>query len=299
MNTSHFNGVWTAIATPFLENGSIDWPAFEKHLTQQAAGGVSGIVISGTTGESPTLTVQEKISLVRKARALLPGTIRIMAGSGGNNTAQSVELSKLCVDAGADSLLIVTPPYNKPSPAGLKLHFQTIADAVDVPLCVYHVPGRTGQSLSAGIITSLTSINRVLAVKEASGDLALYGRVVCQSKADVLSGDDPTYLASLAVGGQGVISVVSNIFPAAMVQLTRAFKSQKNELALAIHKILLPSIDVLFCESNPGPLKAALNIFGLGKNILRAPLAPVTDENFRLIKSTIEKAKNELDNLAL
>jgi 4-hydroxy-tetrahydrodipicolinate synthase len=222
-----------------------------------------------------------------------------MAGSGGNNTAQSVELSKLCVDAGADSLLIVTPPYNKPSPAGLKLHFQTIADAVDVPLCLYHVPGRTGQSLSAGIIASLTSINRVLAVKEASGDLALYGRVVCQSKADVLSGDDPTYLASLAVGGQGVISVVSNIFPAAMVQLTTAFKSQKNDLALTIHKILLPSIDVLFCESNPGPLKAALNIFGLGKNLLRAPLAPVTDENFRLIKSTIEKAKSELDNLAL
>jgi 4-hydroxy-tetrahydrodipicolinate synthase len=299
MNTTHFSGVWTAIATPFLENGSIDWPAFEKHLAQQASGGVNGIVISGTTGESPTLTVQEKISLVRKARALLPGTIRIMAGSGGNNTAQSVELSKLCVDAGADSLLIVTPPYNKPSPAGLKLHFQTIADAVDVPLCLYHVPGRTGQSLSAGIIASLTSINRVLAVKEASGDLALYGRVVCQSKADVLSGDDPTYLASLAVGGQGVISVVSNIFPAAMVQLTTAFKSQRNDLALTIHKILLPSIDVLFCESNPGPLKAALNIFGLGKNSLRAPLAPVTDENFRLIKSTIEKAKSELDNLAL
>jgi 4-hydroxy-tetrahydrodipicolinate synthase len=115
----------------------------------------------------------------------------------------------------------------------------------------------------------------------------------------VLSGDDPTYLASLAVGGQGVISVVSNIFPAAMVQLTTAFKSQKNDLALTIHKILLPSIDVLFCESNPGPLKAALNIFGLGKNLLRAPLAPVTDENFRLIKSTIEKAKSELDNLAL
>ena len=299
MNSSHFSGVWTAIATPFLESGSIDWPAFEKHLAQQAAGGVSGIVISGTTGESPTLTVQEKISLVRKARALLPGTIRIMAGSGGNNTAQSVELSKLCVDAGADSLLIVTPPYNKPSLAGLKLHFQTIADAVTVPLCLYHVPGRTGQSLSASTIASITTVNRVSAVKEASGDLALYGRLICQSRADVLSGDDPTYLASLAVGGQGVISVVSNIFPAAMVQLTNAFKSQKNDLALAIHKILLPAIDVLFCESNPGPLKAALNIFGLGKNILRAPLAPVTDENFRIIKSTIEKAKSELDNLAI
>lgn len=297
MNINHFSGVWTAIATPFLENGSIDWTSFEKHLAQQAAAGITGIVISGTTGESPTLTVQEKISLVRKARAILPASVRVMAGSGGNNTAQSIELSKLCIDAGADSLLIVTPPYNKPSLAGLKLHFQMIADAVNVPLCLYHVPGRTGQSLSAQSIANLTTINRVSAVKEASGDLALYGRLVCQSKADILSGDDPTYLASLSVGGQGVISVVSNIFPAAMVQLTIAFKSQKNETALAIHKILLPSIDILFCESNPGPLKAAMNILGLGKNILRPPLAPVTDENFRLIKSTIEKAKSELDNI--
>lgn len=297
MNTTHFSGVWTAIATPFLENGSIDWTSFEKHLAQQAAAGITGIVISGTTGESPALSVQEKISLVRKARSTLPASVRVMAGSGGNNTAQSIELSKLCVDAGADSLLIVTPPYNKPSLAGLKLHFQMIADAVTVPLCLYHVPGRTGQSLSAQSIASLTAINRVSAVKEASGDLALYGRLVCQSKADILSGDDPTYLASLSVGGQGVISVVSNIFPAAMVQMTAAFKSQKNEAALAIHKILLPSIDILFCESNPGPLKAAMNIFGLGKNILRPPLAPVTDENFRLIKSTIEKAKSELDNI--
>lgn len=297
MTVSSFSGVWTAIATPFLENGSIDWSSFEKHLAQQAAAGVSGIVISGTTGESPTLTVQEKISLVRKARASLPASVRIMAGSGGNNTAQSVELSKLCVDAGADSLLIVTPPYNKPSLAGLKLHFQTIAESVSAPLCLYHVPGRTGQSLSGSVIAALTTVKNVRAVKEASGDLALYGRVVCQSTADILSGDDPTYLASLAVGGCGVISVVSNIFPAAMVELTNAFKKSQNARALAIHKALLPAIDVLFCESNPGPLKAALQIFGLGQNTLRAPLAPVTDENFKMIKTTIEKAKQDLATL--
>ncbi len=297
MTTKGFSGVWTAIATPFLENGSIDWGSFEKHLAQQAAGGVSGIVISGTTGESPTLTVQEKISLVRKARASLPASVRIMAGSGGNNTAQSVELSKLCVDAGADSLLIVTPPYNKPSLAGLNLHFQTIAESVSVPLCLYHVPGRTGQSLSGSVIAGLTKTKNVQAVKEASGDIALYGRVVCQSKADILSGDDPTYLASLSVGGRGVISVVSNIFPAAMVELTDAFNNCQNDRALAIHKALLPAVDVLFCESNPGPLKAALQILGLSKNILRAPLAPVSDENFGLIKMTLEKAKQDLATL--
>jgi 4-hydroxy-tetrahydrodipicolinate synthase len=294
MNQKNLDGVWTAIATPFMDSGAIDWTAFEKHLEQQAAGGVTGIVISGTTGESPTLTVQEKISLVRKARAILPPKVRIMAGSGGNNTSQSVELSKLCVDAGVDSLLIVTPPYNKPSMAGLRLHFQMISDAVQVPLCLYHVPGRTGQNLAASALATLTKIPRVNAVKEASGDIALYSRLVNSSDVSILSGDDPTYLASLAVGGQGVISVISNIFPAAMVEMTTAFKSHHHEKALAIHKILLPAIDVLFCESNPGPLKAALNVFGLGKNILRAPLAPVVNENYDLIRKTLLNAKSQL-----
>jgi 4-hydroxy-tetrahydrodipicolinate synthase len=297
MNQNIIEGVWTAIATPFSDSGAIDWGAFERHLDQQAKGGIHGIVISGTTGESPTLSVQEKISLVRKARAHLPAKVRIMAGSGGNNTAQSIELSKLCVEAGADSLLIVTPPYNKPSLAGLQLHFRMIAESVNVPLCLYHVPGRTGQSLPASAIATLTQIPKVLAVKEASGDLALYGRVVNASEASILSGDDPTYLASLAVGGKGVISVVSNIFPEAMVELTRAFTAKQNERALAIHKALLPSIDILFCESNPGPLKAALDIFGIGKNILRAPLAPVTADHYAEIKSTLLSAKETISKL--
>lgn len=297
MNQNLIEGVWTAISTPFSESGAIDWSAFERHLDHQARGGIQGIVISGTTGEAPTLSVQEKISLVRKARAQLPASVRIMAGSGGNNTAQSIELSKLCVEAGADSLLIVTPPYNKPSFAGLQLHFKMIADSVSVPLCLYHVPGRTGQMLQPNTIAALTQVPRVQAVKEASGDLALYGRLVNASNASILSGDDPTYLASLAVGGRGVISVVSNIFPSAMVELTRAFMTKQNDRSLAIHRALLPAIDVLFCESNPGPLKAALDIFGFGKNILRAPLAPVTEENFTQIKSTLLQTKDVLTKL--
>ena len=297
MSNASFSGVWTAIATPFSESGAIDWTSSEKHLAQQADGGISGIVISGTTGESPTLTVQEKISLVRKARAILPATVRVMAGSGGNNTAQSIELSKLCVEAGADSLLIVTPPYNKPSLSGLKLHYQMIADSVNVPLCLYHVPGRTAQSLSHTAIATLTSIKNVVAVKEASGDIALYSRVVNSSKAAILSGDDPTYLASLAVGGVGVISVVSNIFPEAMVALTKAYNGQQNHKALSIHKALLPAIDALFCETNPCPLKAALEIFDLGKNILRAPLAPVSEENYAFIKKTILTARDDLKSV--
>lgn len=295
---NQIRGVWTAIATPFAENGSIDWDAFEKLLEIQVAGDVHGIVISGTTGESPTLSVQEKISLLRKARAKLPANIRVMAGSGGNNTAQSIELSKLCVDAGADSLLIVTPPYNKPSFAGLQKHYEMISAAVHVPLCLYHVPGRTGQLLSHTAIANLTKIPQVNAVKEASGDVALFSRAVNNSSAQFLSGDDPTYLASLAVGGVGVISVVSNVFPKAMVHMTRAFQNKDTVTALAIHKALLPGIDVLFCEGNPGPLKAALHIFGWAKNILREPLAPVTSENYALIERTLRSTEQKLKDLA-
>lgn len=295
----NLQGVWTAIATPFTSEGAIDWKSFETLLDVQAKGNVSGVVISGTTGESPTLTVQEKISLVRKARAQLPAAIRIMGGSGGNNTQQSIELSKLCVDAGADSLLIVTPPYNKPSPAGLRLHFKMISDAVpSTPLCLYHVPGRTGQLLPASIINSLTEISSIAAVKEASGDIALFSRVVNGSSANILTGDDPTYLASLSVGGKGVISVVSNIFPKAMVELTSAYQRKDNDRALALHKVLLPAIDVLFCESNPGPLKAAIEIFKWGKNELRAPLAPVTTENYKLIERTLLSCKDALTSLS-
>lgn len=292
------SGVWTALATPFTDTGAIDWPSFEKLLELQAKGGVQGIVISGTTGESPTLSVQEKISLVRKARSQLPASVRVMAGSGGNHTAQSIELSKLAVDAGADSLLIVTPPYNKPSPAGLSLHYSMIAESVSVPLCLYHVPGRTGQLLSSAVISKLTEIPNVTSVKEASGDVALFSRVVNSTKAFVLSGDDPTYLASLAVGGQGVISVISNVFPKAMVELTAAFQKGDLVRAQTLHRVLMPAIDVLFCESNPGPLKAALHIFKWSSNELRAPLAPVTSENYQLIERTLKTTQSSLKDLS-
>ena len=293
-DNSIIKGVWTAIATPFTDSKAIDWAAFEKLLTLQADGAVSGIVVSGTTGESPTLSVQEKISLVRKARAILPAKIRVMAGSGGNNTEQSIELSKLCVEAGADSLLIVTPPYNKPSTAGLVQHFTMISDSVDVPLCLYHVPSRTGQALSPAVIGQITQIPRIIAVKEASGDIALFSRALCSSNASFLTGDDPTYLASLSVGGSGVISVVSNVFPKAMVALTRAYEARDTVAAKNLHNVLLPAIDVLFCESNPGPLKAAIEIFGWASNVLRAPLAPVTSDNYKFIKATLERVKSQL-----
>lgn len=294
---SKINGAYTAIVTPFDKAGNLDWEAFEALLSHQITGGIDGVVISGTTGESPTLTVQEKIALVRKARAFLPDSIKVMAGSGGNDTNSSVELSKLATDAGADSLLIVTPPYNKPSLKGLELHFQSIADAVNVPLCLYHVPSRTGQLLSWQDLSTLCKIPKIIAVKEASGDVALFSRAESTSEAAYMSGEDATFLPSLAVGGQGVISVVTNIFPKAFKQMLESYRSGDSSRATAIHKTLLPLIDLLFCEANPAPAKAVLSHMNLCQNYLRAPMVPVTPSNAEALIATTEETAGRLIDL--
>lgn len=294
-----FKGVWTAIVTPFTSQGHLDTESFERLLNMQKEAGVQGVVVSGTTGESPTLSVQEKISLVRKARAFLPTSIKVMAGTGGNNTEQSVELSRLAEDAGADSLLIVTPPYNKPTIDGLKGHFGAISQATKIPLCLYHVPGRTAQTLSAEAIAQICEIPRVVAVKEASANMELFSKAKILSKAKFLSGDDGTYLASLAVGGSGVISVVTNLLPKAFVALTKAFSSEKNTEALQIHESMLDFIQFLFVEANPSPIKAALAAKGLCKNSLRLPLAPMTAANEKRLLESLARTEDALKKLGI
>lgn len=296
-NLDDFHGVWTALATPFRTDLEIDWDAFEKLLKLQESAGITGIVISGTTGESPTLTVQEKLSLIRKARATLGPNVRIMAGTGDSNTQQSIELSRLAQDAGADSLLVVTPPYNKPSTAGLINHYKMITSAVKIPVCLYHVPGRTAHFLSVEALAAVCQAANIKSVKEASGDVAFFSRAAIKTAIPFLSGDDPTYLASLAVGGRGVISVVSNIFPKAMVDLTRAFEAGDQARARALHDVLLPATDVLFCEVNPCPLKAALHVMGLAKNTLRPPLAEVTEASYRKIQETVSATAETLKRM--
>lgn len=291
---STLSGIWTAIATPFDEAGTIDWPAFERLLTLQLEGRVTGIVISGTTGEAPTLAVQEKLAMIRKARAFTKGKMRIMAGSGGNNTEQSIELSRLAEEAGADSLLIVTPPYNKPSQRGLCLHFEAIAKAVSIPLCLYHVPGRTGQKLTADQIAEIAALPQVAAIKEASADLALFSDTRAKTSATMLSGDDITFFPALALGCEGVISVLTNLYPGAFRSLYDAFMAGNISRARAFHFALAPTINALFCESNPGPLKAALASKGVCKNIMRLPLAPVTEASSITISQALKKTDQAL-----
>jgi 4-hydroxy-tetrahydrodipicolinate synthase len=290
-------GVWTALVTPFEEDGSIDWKSFESLLLGQIAAHVTGVVLCGTTGESSTLALQEKLSLVRKAKALSEGKISIMAGVGSSNTQQTVELARLAVDAGAESLLVVTPPYTKPSINGLMQHFEAIAEAITVPLCLYHVPSRTAQTLTAEQLSRLCSIPKVGAVKEASGNLILFSQSLMKSDAAYFSGDDFTYLPSLAVGSSGVISVVSNLYPQAMVSLTNAAFAADFSLARKYHTALMPILEALFSEPNPCPLKAALSIRKLCKNSLRLPLAAIETQTYRRVEEAMKQADLQLSNI--
>jgi len=291
--------IFTALVTPFCEDKSIDWKAFQGLVEGQVEAAVDGLVLCGTTGEAPALTVSEKISLIKRAKALAGDDLHIMAGSGSSNTEQSVELSKLCLDAGADSLLVVTPPYNKPSLSGLVAHFEAIATAAKAPMCLYHVPGRTAQRLTASEMKEICQIDNFFSVKEASADLSLFSKVVqvCPDK-KVFSGDDPTYLPSLSVGGLGCISVLTNIFPKPFVAMTKAFEQGEVARATEIHNTLYPFIQALFSETNPCPLKAALNIAGLCKNLVRLPLDVVLPSNYNLLEKLFRETNKRLEELA-
>lgn len=286
-NAAPLDGLWTALVTPFHLDGSIDWQAFERLVARQIEAGVRGLVIGGTTGEAPTLRIQEKISLLRKAKAQAGKHLQIMAGAGGQCTSETIELAKLSRDAGADSLLIVTPPYNKPNDQGMLKHFHAIADSVDVPVCLYHVPGRTAQKLSPSLIAAICQHPRITMVKEASGDIGFFSACKQETKAALLSGDDPTYLASLAVGGVGCISVISNVFPREMQLLTEWWQQGKTAAALKMHDILFPMMQVLFVETNPCPTKAALAEMQLCSNSLRLPLAPITEAHYLTVKTVL------------
>lgn len=295
MTNSHtLTGIWTALVTPFHEDGSVDMESFETLVRRQIDAGIDGVVVFGTTGESPTLSVQEKLTLVKKVKSMSEGKIRLMAGSGGNNTAQSVELSKLCEAGGADSLLVVTPPYNKPGLAGLIAHYEAITEAVDIPVMLYHVPARTGAFIDSEQLAKVLKNPLITAVKEASGDLSYFSKLTTLTDTDLLSGDDFTYVASLASGGKGIVSVITNVFPEAFVELTKAFRGGEVEKATSIHKILYPFCELLFCEPNPSPTKYVLSQLGLIKNEVRLPLTTVLRENETQLMNSYEQTQKLL-----
>lgn len=289
-----FAGIWTALLTPFSADRSIDWAAFERLIAVQLEAKICGLVLSGTTGEGSTLRVQEKISLLRKAKALVGGRLRVMAGVGGSSTPEVIELARLSQEAGADSLLVVTPPYNKPNDQGMIEHFAAIAESVTIPLCLYHNPGRTAQQLSAKLMARICQHPRISVIKDSSGDLCLFSAYKQQHLAALLSGEDLTYLPSLAVGGVGCISVIANIFPREMRLLGEWWLAGDSKRALAMHEALFPLMQALFWETNPCPLKAAAAELGLCNNIVRLPLAPLNAELHAKLKQVLAETKTRL-----
>lgn len=279
MKKQIFYGSGTAIVTPFNESGKIDYEVFAQLIEMQISGGTAALIVHGTTGESPTLSSEEKAELVRFAVQQCAGRIPVIAGTGTNDTAHAVELSLAAQEAGADGLLLVTPYYNKATQKGLVAHFKSIAGAVNLPVILYNVPSRTGVNISVESYVELSKIENIVATKEASGDISHIAQVVAAvgKELAVYSGNDDQTLPIMALGGIGVISVLSNIAPSMVASLCGYCLKGDYKKAAAIQLENLALANQLFAEVNPIPVKAALNAMGYAVGCGRMPLSPPED----------------------
>jgi 4-hydroxy-tetrahydrodipicolinate synthase len=275
-----FQGVLTALVTPFRDD-AVDERALHELVEFQIEAGVDGLVPCGSTGESATLTHAEHRRVVEVVVAAARGRVPVVAGTGSNSTREAIALTRHAKEAGADGALLISPYYNKPTQAGIVAHYATIARETGFPLIVYNIPGRTASNILPETLAQLADIEQVVGVKEACGDLAQISHVVARCPDDfaVLSGDDAFALPVLSVGGVGVISTSSNVAPAEMVEMVRAFRAGDLERALNLHQRLLPLFDALFIETNPIPVKAALALRGQMGEEIRLPLLPLTEPN--------------------
>jgi 4-hydroxy-tetrahydrodipicolinate synthase len=289
-------GVWTALVTPFESNSKkIDWASYRRLLKQQEDAGVRGVIACGTTGESPTLSLEEKKELIQFTLEELNGTkVQVGAGTGSNNTQESVEFSHWASEEGVSAVLVVTPYYNKPTQIGLQKHFEEVADSVHCPVILYNVPGRTGCSLEISTILKLSAHPKIRALKEATGNVAFTSEILAELARnsldlEILSGDDATFFPLLCVGAHGTISVASHVAPKQMVEIGQAVAQGDLEAGQRIHKSLFPLFRDLFIESNPSPVKFALSEMGICGPTVRSPLVELTEANKIKLKSTIQE----------
>jgi 4-hydroxy-tetrahydrodipicolinate synthase len=292
MTPSRLRGVGTALVTPFQHDGAVDEAALRALVDWQLAEGVHFLVPCGSTGEAATLAAAEHRRVVEIVADQVNGRVPVVAGAGSNDTRKAIELSREMKAAGATHLLHVSPMYSKPPQRGIEAHFRAIADAVDLPIVVYNVPGRTASNIEARTTLALAQVPGIVAVKEASGNLAqvtdiLVGR---PEPFAVLSGDDELTLGIMAAGGDGVISVVSNAAPRLLVELVEA--AERGDLATARerHYALLPLMRAAFAESNPIPIKAAMAMLGRCQNVLRLPLVPMAPAHEAPLRDALRHA---------
>ncbi len=274
-------GVFTALVTPFKKNQEIDRESLKKIVDFQIKEGISGLVPMGTTGESPTVSIEENMDVVEMVVKMADGKVPVIAGTGSNCTAEAVKMTKMAKNMGADYALLVNPYYNKPTQEGLYGHFMAIADAVDLPIVLYNIQGRTGVNLETDTLLRLAKHENIVAVKEASGSLPQMMDVINRKPKDfsVLSGDDNLGLPLTIMGGQGIISVASNIIPRWMEEMVTAARRGNIEKARTIHYELLPLFKAMFLETNPIPVKSCMAMMGLLEEEFRLPLCPPTDEH--------------------
>ena len=284
-----FTGVATALATPFYENG-INISEFKRFIDFQIESGVDALVVCGTTGESSTMTQQEKFQAIECAISTSNKRVPVIVGTGSNDTNTAVSNSVIAEKLGADGLLVVTPYYNKTTQAGLIEHFKTIAASVSIPIILYNIPSRTGVNISPETCFELSKIDNIVGIKEASGNISQVAKIarLCGDHFAIYSGNDDQIVPVMSLGGKGVISVISNIKPKLTCSITNSFLKGNVEEACAYQLYELPLIDALFTETNPIPIKAAINMLGFDFGIPRLPLLECSED----LKNTVKKYLN-------
>ena len=286
-----FHGSITALITPF-RNGEVDWTAFDELVEWQIEQGTHGLVLCGTTGESPTLTHDEHKCIVERGVALVKGRIPVIAGTGSNSTAKTIDATQHALDAGADAALIVTPYYNKPTQEGLFAHYEAVARAVNIPIIIYNIPGRSIVDMSVDTMARLAQLPNIVGVKDATSDLSRVQKTKAAIDKDFcqLSGDDLTALGFLQQGGHGCISVISNIAPALCAEFQNSWRDGNPAIAGEIDRRLLPLARALFVETSPAPVKYAACRLGLCSEDVRLPLVRASQNARKVVDEELEKA---------
>ncbi len=284
-----FSGAFTALITPF-KNGEVDVEALEGLVEFQIKGGVSGLVPCGTTAETPALSEAEDKLVIETVVRMAAGRVAVIAGTGSNSTDMAIKYTKMAEEAGADGSLQVTPYYNKPTQEGLYRHFAAIAENTNLPLVLYNIPGRTSVTMSAETTARLDELPNIVGTKEAthSMDMASDIRRLCGEEFAILSGDDSLTLPIMALGGNGVISVASNVAPAAVSEMVGALLNGDFERGRELHYELLPLFRALFVETNPIPVKSAASLLGLCSDEMRLPMVPLADENLAKLREVMD-----------
>lgn len=290
MKHTIFKGAAVALITPFNEDGSINYEEFGKIIDDQINGGTDALVVCGTTGEPSTMPDEEHIEAMKFAVDYTKKRVPVIAGTGSNDTAYCIELSEKAEKMGADALLLVTPYYNKCTQKGLKLHYEAVAKKVDLPMILYSVKSRTGVNIAPETLAELSKIDNIVAVKEASGDISQVAKIasLCGDRLDIYSGNDDQIIPILALGGIGVISVLSNVAPRLTHDMVMDYLNGNTEKALATQLSVLDLVDALFCEVNPIPVKTAMNLMGYNAGPLRLPLCEMEEKNLETLKAALK-----------